>query len=136
MAMTRVVRPLVSLLTVLVVLFGLIVAIGVWPPDLFSSDVRTLATAQKDGHRFRLVQYWGSDFYTTELLHTYPDGTRSTYLIDGDDHKHWSAGLCIAAKGHSTVVSFADERSVVVEWQRDGANSHFLPQPYTALPVP
>ncbi|MBC7807395.1 MAG: hypothetical protein H7145_14745 [Akkermansiaceae bacterium] len=75
--------------------------VGVWLPDVWG-EARTVASAKtvartetSSGHRFRVVQYWGSDFYTVELVYTLPSGETRRGLIDGDASKWWRAEICV-----------------------------------------
>ena len=92
-------RP-VLLTIALPALFGAAVlllplCIGVWLPDLWSGAKTLSDTRTPSGHRFRVVQTWGDDFYTTELVQTLPNGTERRGLIDGDAGKWWHADLTL-----------------------------------------
>src|SRR5687768_15699119 len=69
--------------------------IGIWLPDVFIDREHTLAHERlPSGHSFRVIQYWNhGDFYNTEFVHTAPDGTRDTHVLDPDDGKRWRASL-------------------------------------------
>jgi hypothetical protein len=69
--------------------------IGVWLPDVLVPRRHVIAKYQvDDGNHFEVVQYWNrSDFYNTELLHSRPDGTKSIYVLDGDDSKSWGVPI-------------------------------------------
>jgi hypothetical protein len=50
--------------------------------------VSLLASAESiSGERFKVVQFWGSDFYTARVEHINPDGTVHIAVIDGDDRQ-------------------------------------------------
>jgi hypothetical protein len=79
--------------------------IGVWLPDVWSGP-RELAQIQiPSGDRFRVVQTWGSDFYTVELVHILPDGKERHGLIDGDAPKWWDASLAVNMQRHRATVN-------------------------------
>jgi hypothetical protein len=91
MVLLMVVLPVPTAATV----FLLPLCLGVWLPDLWGGP-KTLAEARtSSGHRSRVVQAWESDFYTTELIQTLPNGDERRGLIDGDVHKLWQAKLIL-----------------------------------------
>lgn len=72
---------------------GLYYYVGVWPPDIGSTRRSLLASAESEsGERFKMVQFRGSDFYTTRVEHISPDGTVHIAVIDSDDRKQWTGG--------------------------------------------
>jgi len=78
---------------------------GVWLPDLWGGSI-TVARAQTvSGHRFQIEQKWGADFYTTELVHTLPNGSEQRGLIDGDADKWWSARIQIEESSRHVTVN-------------------------------
>jgi hypothetical protein len=99
-------------------LLGLPLLIGIWPPDVISAPERTLAEQQlASGHSFRVIQYWNrGDFYNTELLHTLPDGTLETHVLDADDSKSWSVPLMIDEQRKSVAVTLSGGRVKKVDW--------------------
>src|SRR5262245_2451222 len=99
-------KPLTILLIVGLLfsaLLSLPLLIGVWLPDVIWTSEHTLAEKQlPSGHSFRVVQYWNrSDFYTTLLRHTSPNGEREWFVLDGDDSKSWSVPLVINEESRS-----------------------------------
>jgi hypothetical protein len=91
-----------------IVLIGGQLGVGVWLPDVVSNQKHTLAEqVLPNGHSFRVVQYWNhGDFYTTEFQHSFPDGSATTTVLDGDDRKRWSAVLEVNADQNTASVSF------------------------------
>lgn len=71
---------------------------GVWLPDLWLNHTVTVAEKKLyDGCVVKVVQYWGSDFYTTEARFSYypfeGDRIETQYVLDGDDRKRWRATI-------------------------------------------
>lgn len=98
--------------------------LGVWLPDLWSGP-KTLAEARtSSGNRFRVVQAWGSDFYTTELVQTLPDGSKRRGLLDGDDHKRWHTDLALDDERRHVTVDGATSR-----WPPEGGEDLRLQTP-------
>ena len=93
------------------------VQIGVWLPDLILPR-RTLAVkTTPGGHSFRVVQYLnGTDFYTTELVHTFPDGKVQTHVLDGDDFFTWRVPLEAYEAVHTVAVSLTENRTKTIRW--------------------
>jgi hypothetical protein len=88
---------------------GLYYYVGVWPPDIGSDRVALLASAESsDGHRFKIVQFWGDDFYTTRVEHTEPDGTVRTAVIDSDDRKQWRCAVDVVEREKKLVIHLSD----------------------------
>jgi hypothetical protein len=114
-------RPLVILL-VLALLFGTLLGlpllIGVWLPDVFINREHTLSEQRiGSGHLFRVIQYWNhGDFYNTELVHTSPDGTVETHVLDPDDSKSWSVPLIIDEQHRTATVTLGGGRVKKVQW--------------------
>ncbi len=112
-------------LTFLLVMAGVVVAVlvvplalGIWLPDVFIGRVHTLAEQRlASGHSFRVIQYWNHvDFYNTELLHTFPDGTVETNVLDADDNKSWSVRLVIYEPHKTATVTLSGGRLTTVNW--------------------
>ena len=88
---------------------GLYYCLGVWPPDIGSTKASLLASAESvTGERFKVVQFWGSDFYMMRLEHISPDGTEHIAVIDGDDKKQWSCSAQVIEPEKKLVVRFSD----------------------------
>lgn len=98
--------------------------IGVWLPDVFVATPRTLAAATlPDGQAFRVIQYWNHcDFYNTELIHTSPDGTTETNVLDGDDSKSWSVPLVVDQDSMTVTVTLGGNRQRTVTWGKQMPN--------------
>lgn len=104
--------------TILVGVFGLPLAFGVWLPDVLLDRTHTL-TEQRlaNGHSFRVIQYWNhGDFYNTELLHTKPDGTIETHVLDADDSKSWRVPLAVDKQHRTAIVTLSGGRVKKVGW--------------------
>ena len=97
---------------------GLPLLIGIWLPDVISAPVHTLAEKRlASGHSFRVIQYWNrGDFYNTELLHTSPDGTVETHVLDHDDSKSWSVPLVVDEQHKTVTVTLGGGRVKNVDW--------------------
>ena len=107
-----------SIFVVLVAALTLPLSIGVWLPDMFSSRARTLASTKlADGTDFRVVQYWGSDFYTTELWHTTSDGQQHVEVLDGDDCKSWHVPLSVDSQNRTVSVTLCGDREKTIRWE-------------------
>lgn len=93
-------------------LLGLPLLIGIWLPDVISAPEHTLAEQRlASGHSFRVIQYWSrDDFYNTELLHTSPDGTAETHVLDGDESKSWSVPLVVDEQHRTVAVTLGGGR--------------------------
>ncbi len=88
----------------------LVYGLHVWPPDIVSGRETVLASVQsQSGERFKLVQFWGIDFYTTQLEHIRPDGSVKITQIDGDDDKRWKYSAELIEADKTLVVSFPDK---------------------------
>ena len=114
-------KPLIILLVVSVLvgaLLGLPLLIGIWLPDVFLAPQHTLAEQRlASGHSFRVIQYWNhGDFYNTELLHTSPDGTVETHVLDGDDDKSWRVPLVVDEQHKTVTVTLGGGRVKKVDW--------------------
>ena len=105
-----------SLLAAVGLVFLLPLAIGIWIPDVFASTPRTLAAAKlADGGELRVVQYWNHvDFYTTELWHTSPAGSRDVRVLDGDDCKSWCVPLVVDSLNQTVSVTLCGGRQKTV----------------------
>jgi hypothetical protein len=97
---------------------GLPLLIGIWLPDVISAPQHTLAEQRlATGHSFRVIQYWNrGDFYNTELLHTSPDGTVATHVLDADDDKSWSVPLVVDEAHKTVTVTLGGGRVKKVDW--------------------
>ncbi len=97
--------------------FFLPLAAGVWIPD-FAGTTRTLATAaSSSGYSFRVTQAWNySDFYTTSLYITAPDGSVSNPYLDGDDSKSWSVPIAIDEQNRRATVTLSGGRAKTFQW--------------------
>ena len=83
--------------------------LGVWPPDMLTRRATVLCSAESPtGGRFLVVQYWGHDFYTTQLEELAPDGMMRVRVIDGDDKKQKQCQVQILEDDEALVVSLAD----------------------------
>ena len=100
-------------------LFGLPLLIGVWLPDVITASQHTIAERQLgSGHTFRVVQYWNrSDFYSTELHVTWPDGRKKVYTLDGDDAKSWRLPLTVDEDNQTATVILGGGRVKNVDWK-------------------
>lgn len=104
-------------LPILVLLGPLI--FGVWLPDVFGGDPRTLAEASTagSGYRFRVVQYWNHvDFYSTELHVQGPDGENKVHTLDGDDDKSWRVPMRVDEADRSVTVTLSGSRLRTLHW--------------------
>ena len=99
-------------------LLGLPLLIGIWIPDVLTASQHTLAEQRlASGHSFRVIQYWNhGDFYNTELLHTSPDGTVETHVLDADDSKSWSVPLMVDEQHKTATVTLGGGRLKKVDW--------------------
>ena len=89
---------------------ALVYGLHVWPPDIVSGRATVLASVQsQSGERFKLVQFWGVDFYTTQLEHIRPDGSVKITQIDGDDEKRWKYSAELIEADKTLAVSFPDK---------------------------
>ena len=96
--------------------FVLPLAAGVWIPDFFGTT-RTLATATSStGYSFRVTQAWGSDFYTTTLYITAPDGHTTDPILDGDDSKSWSVPIALDESNRIATVTLGGGRPKAIHW--------------------
>ena len=100
-------------------IFVLPLFVGIWLPDVFFAPQNTLAERRlASGHSFRVIQYWNhGDFYNTELLHFFPDGTAATNVLDGDDNKSWFVPLVIDEQQKTVTVTLSGGRLKTVNWQ-------------------
>lgn len=99
----------------IVVLVGLIGCLNyyIWFPDIVRGQTTLLASAEsQSGDQFKVVQFWGPDFYTTQLEHIGPDGTTNVAMIDWDDTKQWSCSISLIEGEKKLVISFSSERQV------------------------
>jgi hypothetical protein len=97
--------------------FGVIGFSSVWIPDIFTGKRIELAKTEIDGHRFRVVQFWGEDFYTDILEHVAPDGSVTVREVDGDDHKQWSCELEVNKVKQIVKIRFPSEsRFFIYRW--------------------
>lgn len=97
--------------------FILPLCMGVWIPDFLFGGVRTLGTAaSSDGHKFLVTQQWGSDFYSTQLYITAPDGSVTNPYLDGDDNHSWSVPIVINEASRSVTVTLSGGRDKVYPW--------------------
>ena len=93
--------------------------IGIWLPDTVLGMKRTLANQRmSSGHSFCVVQYWNRQdfYYSTELIHTFPDGRVVTDVLDSDAHKTWHAGLAIDESFRRATVTIRDQGTIPVRW--------------------
>ena len=90
--------------------FALYHFLGVWPPDIGSSKVAVLTSAESaSGERFRVVQFWnGYDFYTTQVEHTAAGGKQHVAVIDGDDRKQWRCSSRVMEAERKFVITLSD----------------------------
>jgi hypothetical protein len=79
---------------------------GLWLPDLVLPR-RTLAEDQTaDGHRFQVVQFVGDvEWYTTELVHTFPSGKSETHLLAFEDDFTWRCPMSVSATERTVLVT-------------------------------
>lgn len=117
--MNRLLITLLGLAVSLAALWGLLLWIGVWLPDVFTREEHLLATRTlADGRTFQVVQYWnGLDFYTTDLRIASPGGQRAFHTLDGDDCKTWSVPLTVDEANHTAIVILKDDRTKTVVWE-------------------
>jgi hypothetical protein len=92
--------------------------VGIWLPDVLVAPEKTLAEQKlSNGYSFRVVQYWNrSDFYTTQLRVTSPNGITETNTLDGDDSKSWRLPLVINQSTRTATVTLSGNRMRSVEW--------------------
>ena len=115
-------KKLLTILLIVGVLIGALLSlpllIGIWLPDVISAPQHTLAEQRlASGHSFRVIQYWNrGDFYNTELLHTLPDGTVETHVLDADDSKSWSVPLVVDEQHKTATVTLGGGRVKKVDW--------------------
>lgn len=92
---------------------GLYYCLGVWIPDI-GGKVSLLASAESTtGERFKVVQFWGSDFYTTQVEHISPDGTVNVAVIDSDDRKQWPCSARVIEAEKKLVIVLSDGSSPI-----------------------
>ena len=110
--------PLIIAL-LLIALFGLPLVIDIWLPDVFISSRHTLAFQQlASGHLFRVIQYWNhGDFYNTELIHTFPNGSVETHILDADDGKTWRVPLLVDEAQKTATIILGGNRIRKVTWE-------------------
>lgn len=94
------------------------VAVGVWPPDIFTLKRHSLAEmTTKEGYHFRVVQYWNQiDFYSTEFHVTLSDGSLRAHTLDGDDSKKWRAMITVDEEKRTVAVSFPGSAERSFAW--------------------
>ena len=115
-------KKLLTILLIIGVLFGALLGlpllIGIWLPDVISAPVHTLAEQRlTSGHSFRVIQYWNrGDFYNTYLLHTLPDGTVETHVLDADDDKSWRVPLVVDEQQKMVTVTLGGGRVKRIDW--------------------
>jgi hypothetical protein len=91
--------------------------IGAWLPDVFSGRAHTLASTKlADGTDFRVTQYWGGDFYTTDLWITLPDGRRDRQVLDGDDSKSWHVPVVVDPANRTVSITLSGNRQKKIKW--------------------
>jgi hypothetical protein len=92
--------------------------IGVWLPDMVNAPRAILAKARSsDGHEFTVIQYWNrADFYNTELIHTSPDGSMKTIVLDGDDSKAWQLPMTVDETERVVSVTLGGNRLKKITW--------------------
>ena len=117
-------KPIVITLFIVVLLFGAVLGlplfIGIWLPDVISAPQHTLAEQHlTNGHSFAVVQYWNrGDFYSTELLHTLPDGTAVTHVLDSDDSKSWRLPLVVNEQQRTATITLGGGRVKILHWEQ------------------
>lgn len=101
-----------------ITLLGLPLVIGIWLPDVFIPSQHTLARQNlPSGHSFRVIQYWNHvDFYNTELIHRFPDGSIEQHVLDGDDSKSWRVPLSVDESQKVITVTLGGNRVRKVTW--------------------
>ena len=114
-------RPLIIVLGVGLLfggLLGLPLLVGVWLPDVLTTQEHVLAEQRlASGHLFRVVQYWNRvDFYSTELRVTSPDGRTEIHTLDGDDSKSWRLPLTVDKQHRTATVVLGGGRVREVGW--------------------
>lgn len=98
-------KIVLGVILLLLTMVGAFVCYFVWPPDIFGK-VTVLASAQsQSGEQFKIVQFWGADFYTTQLEQVSPDGTQRTTVIDGDDKKQWSCSVNVIDSENKLIIA-------------------------------
>jgi len=114
---THLTKGLVAGLLVGAVL-GLPLLVGIWLPDVIFAPRHILAERRlASGHSLRVVQYWNrGDFYNTEWLHTLPDGSVETHVLDADDDKSWSVRLVVDEQARTATVTLGGNRVREVRW--------------------
>lgn len=122
---TKIVLQIVAFVAGPVVLMLLPLFVGVWLPDVFVDRVYVLAEAKSsDGTQFRVEQFWNhGDFYTTNLLVTYPDGTVTSDTLDWDDAKRWSIPLVVDEKRRTVTIDLNGDWFVEKAWD-DRSKTH------------
>lgn len=92
----------------------------IWPPDIFSGKANVLATGESESRmRFKVVQFWSWDFYTTQLEQINPNGTVDKAVIDCDDNKQWSCSLQIVESESKLIITLGDgSPPIEYSWER------------------
>jgi hypothetical protein len=99
-------------------LLGLGLLVGVWLPDIVFAPRMTLAkTTLANGQSFEVIQYWNrSDFYSTELHISTPNGLAQMVTLDGDDAKSWRVPLHVDENGRTVTVTLGGGRKRQVNY--------------------
>lgn len=92
---------------------------GVWLPDIWTGQGRTLGTLTlTNGIKFTVKQGWNySDFYTTMLFQENPDGTRYYDGLDYDDSATWSVPISADWSNKTVTVILGGNRPRCVRWE-------------------
>jgi hypothetical protein len=103
---------------ILAALLLLPLLIGIWPPDVFTGR-RVLVSEGlcADGTKVEVVQYWGGDFYMTEMHITAPGGgPKDVRVLDVDDDKEWSLPISIDERKREIRVTLSGNRDRIEKW--------------------
>jgi hypothetical protein len=92
----------------------------IWPPDILSRRAILLASAEStDGERFKIVQFWSYDFYTTRIEQISPDGSVNIAVVDCDDIKQWSCRVQVVEEEKKLIIAIpAGSEPFEYNWEK------------------
>lgn len=94
-------------------------AVGIWLPDAWGSELVLASVQTKVGHKFLLAQRMSGPEYETYLVHISPDGTRKYHPIDIDDVKQWKAACALTIDESKRTISVKEQDGThLVEWSQ------------------
>ena len=88
----------------------------VYLPDIFVRQPHDVGAVDHDDVHFKVIQFWGDDFYTTRLIHNTRDGSAIIRELDVDDSKHWTCDLQIDDAAHMLIIRFPRDRRYWEYW--------------------